>query len=60
MVNRAEAQRPAALAFGEEDATAKVLAGHVEERVRGLQPRHVDDFGAARREEVQDGGSEEG
>ena len=39
---RTQAERLAGLAFGEENAAAKVLAGHVEKRVGRLDDGHVD------------------
>ena len=37
-----QAERFAGLAFGEENAAAKVFAGHVEERIGRLDDGHVD------------------
>ena len=39
---RAQAERLAGLALGEEDAAAQILAGHVEKRIGRLEDRHVD------------------
>ena len=49
-----QAKRLAGLAFGQEDAAAQILAGHIEERIGRLQHRHFDETGAAPFEQRSD------
>ena len=57
---RAQAERLAGLALGEENAAAQILARHVEERIGGLEHGHVDRACSARGEEGEDVAAQDG